>query len=133
MMSIINNVSGIEIKQLNANTPWGKLIANIKISFNGQPSPLGLIAVIFNSHINADFKAQRHLVLHLIEKLYQVMPSSQKPLKSSSKKAQEVLEQWQQSGKITTSDKDNYLHTTVNYKDGQLLINDKELTFGIKP
>lgn len=132
LIEIINNTGKIEIKNLSSNTPWGKLITDINMIFNLTPNPTGLISTVFNSQIEANFKAQNHLALHLIEKFYEIIPNKEKQIKDPSKKAQETLEEWLNSGKLSTSEKDNYLHTNINYKNGQLLINDRELTFGIK-
>lgn len=128
LLALINNCLEINIKQFNSTTPWGKLIATIKIIFNGHPNHYGLIATIFNSSIDANIKSQRHLVLHIFEKFYQKVPA-QDAKTNATQKAEELLQDWQESGKITTSEDDNYLHMKLDYKDNQLLINDKQLTF----
>jgi len=60
------------------------------------------------------------------------MPSQNQP-NNSAKQAEVLLNDWQQSGKITTSELDNYLHMVVDYKNSQFSINNKYLTLTTKP
>ncbi|EKD45350.1 MAG: hypothetical protein ACD_69C00332G0001, partial [uncultured bacterium] len=82
--------------------------------------------------INTNISAEKGLALHLLEKFYQIMPSQNQP-NNSAKQAEVLLNDWQQSGKITTSELDNYLHIIVDYKNGRLSINNKHLTLTTKP
>ena len=131
-LSILNNGSEINIKQLNTDTPWGKLLSIIKITFADQPNNNNLLATIISSSINTNISAEKGLALHLLEKFYHIMPSQNQP-NNSAKQAEALLNDWQQSGKITTSELDNYLHIIVDYKNGRLSINNKHLTLTTKP
>lgn len=121
LLTVLNDGGEINIKQLNTSTPWGKLLATLKMTFAKQPDDSGFLSVITSSTINTDIKTERALALHLLERFY--------PTKS----AEEQLNTWQQSGKITSSAQDNFLHVIVDYKNGQLLINNKQLILTTKP
>ncbi|MDR1057194.1 MAG: YdgA family protein [Coxiellaceae bacterium] len=132
LISILNNGSEIKIKEISTNTPWGKFLSSITITSANQNNNPGLLATIANSTINADIKAERVLALHLLEKFYQIIPSQTKS-NNPEKQAEDLLNEWQQSGKIVTSDQDNYLHLIFDYKNNQPLINNKLLILTTQP
>ena len=131
IMDLISSGSEIKIKQLNTNTPWGKLLASISIIFTQPAENKGFLATITNSTINTAIQAERSLAVHLLEKLYQTL-SLPKQSNNPTEQAEILLHAWQQSGKITTSDRDNYLHLIFDYKDGQPSLNHKPLTISTK-
>ncbi|MBU0743849.1 MAG: YdgA family protein [Gammaproteobacteria bacterium] len=132
IISILNNGGEIKIKELNTNTPWGKLLSSINATCSNQPNNTGLLTTIANSTVNANIKVERALGLHLLEKFYKLVPS-QTEASSPSTQAENLLNDWLQSGKILTSPDDHYLHITFDYKDNQPSINNKLLTLTITP
>ena len=132
ILAVLNNGSEINVKQFNTDTPWGKLLTIVKITFANQPNNSGFLATVINSAINANISAEKGLALHLLEKFYQVIPSGNQA-NNPAKQAEVLLNGWQQSGKITTSELDNYLHMVVDYKNSQFSINNKYLTLTTKP
>ena len=127
LMTLLNNGTEIDMKRLNTNTPWGRAIAKLKVTFPDQAGSLGLLSIITNISIDSDIKIKHALALHLLEKFYQNIPSSKKD-KNSAEKAKNLLEEWQKSGKITTEEDSGYLNINFDYKNNQMFINNKPLT-----
>jgi len=133
IIALLNNGSEINIKQLSTTTPWGKLIAIIKIVFANQPNNGGLLATITNSTVHTDIKTDRTLALHLLEKFYQNKPGTPQQQTNPTHQAESLLNAWQQSQKITVSEHDHYLHVLFDYKNNQIAINNKQLVLTTKP
>lgn len=131
VMSLLNNGSEIQIKQLVTNTPWGKLLSTANIALANQPNNIGLLAAITGSTVNLNIKTERALASHLLEKFYHNLPTKQ-PY-DPAKQAEITLTTWQQSGKILMMKDDPYLHLSFDYKNNQLTINGKQLILTTKP
>ena len=77
-MTLLSNGTEIDLKRLNTNTPWGRALANIKITFPKDSGDLGLLSIITSIAIDSDIRIKYALALHLLEKFYQNIPSSKK-------------------------------------------------------
>jgi len=132
LIAILNNGSEIKIKEISTNTSWGKLLASITIAFANQPNSIGILATIANSNVSANIKAEKMLALHLLEKFYQIKPSTNEP-NNPEKQAENLLNDWLKSGKLMSSNTDNFLHLILEYKNNQLSINNKALVLTTKP
>jgi uncharacterized protein YdgA (DUF945 family) len=130
LISILNNESEINIKQLDTVTPWGKLMLNVKMSFANKQNNFGIFALLANSTINSNITVEPALALHLLEKFYQIMPSE--PTSDPANEAKVSLEKLKNSGNVTVAPDDPYLHLTFDYKDNRPLINGKQLVLTLK-
>ena len=68
----------------------------------------------------------------MIEKFYEKIQFQKQTRESLSNQAESLLNEWQQSGKITNPDKGPYLHVVFDYKDGKSLLNGKALILSTK-
>lgn len=124
IIAIVNNGTGVTLKEFYTTTPWGKLFADLKITFADQPKNSGFLATIMGSTINTNIKADRALFLHLMEKFYQTIPL-QNTNNNPTQQAEELLADWLKSEKILTTQEDNYLRLNFEYKNNRPTINNQ--------
>jgi uncharacterized protein YdgA (DUF945 family) len=132
IISLLSSGGEVNIKQFDTASPWGKLLATIKIIVAKQPKNKGILTAIASSIVTSDIKIERSFALHLIEKFYEKIQFQKQTRESLSNQAESLLNEWQQSGKITNPDKGPYLHVVFDYKDGKSLLNGKALILTTK-
>ncbi len=131
MVDIMSSGSTLNFKKIETITPWGKIFSDIKMIFPNQSPHSGLLLMITGSSVSANIKAERAIALHLFEKFYQILPSRE--TMDPAKKAESLLTEWQQSGKIITSNEDSYLRLAFEYQNNRPLINGQLLQLTTKP
>jgi hypothetical protein len=132
LVGLLNAGAILEVIQCNTTTPWGKLFATMNLNFSSGGSNAGFLAVIANSVLGMNIKANQNLVLHILEKFYQSVQAGDQPTDAATKQAQAMLAEWQQAGKVVTEGNDTFINLELNYKNHQLLLNNKPLELTIK-
>ncbi|MCL5261421.1 MAG: YdgA family protein [Gammaproteobacteria bacterium] len=133
LTSIISKGVEFDVKQFDTNTPWGKFSATLKATFdpttNQNP---GILTLLLNSEIALDIKLDQKLILHIIEIFYNSTKQSTQTPADIQNSAVQLLADWQKTGKVIVDGKSYLVYIDVDYKNRQLLLNEKPIFLSTK-